>query len=105
MKSVSFLAPEVQYLGHILSKEGRRPLPDKVKAVKDAKAPESVTELRTFLGMVNYYGGFIKNLSTILAPLNNLLRDDVPWMWSAECKSAFNKVKDALVGGKCADPL
>ena len=94
----SFMASEVQYLGHILSKEGCRPLPDKVKAVKCAKAPKSVTELRTFLGMVNYYGGFIKNLSTILAPLNNLLRDDVPRMRSTECKSAFNKVKDALVG-------
>ena len=92
----SFLAPEVQYLGHVISKEGRRPVPDKVSAVKDTKAPESVPELRTFLGMINYYGGFVKNLSTILAPLNNLLRDDVPWKWSKECEGAFEKVKEAL---------
>lgn len=94
----TFMASEVQYLGHVLSKEGRRPVPDKVTAVKDAKAPENVSELRTFLGMVNYYGGFIKDLSTILAPLNCLLRDDVPWKWSAECEKSFDQVKDALTG-------
>lgn len=92
----SFMTPEVKYLGHILNKEGRHPLPEKVKAVQEAKEPENVSGLRTFLGMVNYYSGFIKNLSTLLAPLNNLLRDEVPWKWCTECKKAFLKVKRAL---------
>ena len=89
----TFLAPKVENLGHVLSKEGCAPLPDKVQAINAAKEPKDVSELRTFLGCVNYYGKFLKNLSTILAPLNRLLQDDVPWKWSRDCKEGLPEGK------------
>ena len=53
-------------------------------------------ELRSFLGLINYYGKFFPNAATILAPLNVLLRKDVVWNWSGECKCSFNKAKETL---------
>ena len=51
--------------------------------------------LRAFLGMVNYYRKFITNLSTLLQPLNMLLRPSKPWRWTAECDRAFRQAKEA----------
>ena len=52
----AFLLPSVTYLGHVISAQGLHTEDSKVKAVVDAPAPRDVTELRSFLGMVNYYG-------------------------------------------------
>ena len=92
----TFLAPKVEYLGHVLSNEGCAPVPDKVEVTNAAKEPKDVSELRTFLACVNYYGKFLENLSTILAPLNHLLQEYIPWKWSRDCKEAFQKVKAEL---------
>ena len=92
----SFMAKEVRYLGHVIDKEGRHPFPEKVDGIKDANPPNNVSELRSFLGMVNYYGSYIRNLSTMLAPLNKLLRVDTKWKWDSACKRAFKEVKEAL---------
>ena len=53
-------------------------------------------EIRSFLGLINYYGKFIPNTATILAPLNELLRKDGVWKWSGECQCSFNKAKENL---------
>jgi hypothetical protein len=92
----SFMAESVSYLGHIINAEGVHPQDEKVTAVKEAKVPENVQELRQFLGMVNYYGKFLPNLSTTLAPLNNLLRQNTPWKWSLQCDQAVEFVKHQL---------
>ncbi len=63
------LTDEVVYLGHIISAVGIRPCQSKTKAILKAPAPINVPQLRSFLGMVNYYGKFMANLSTKLAPL------------------------------------
>ena len=76
----SFLSPEVEYLGHKIDATGIHTIPDRVEAIKKAKTPENVKELRQFLGVVNYYGRFLKQLSTTLAPLNNLLRANIDWL-------------------------
>ena len=72
----SFMSESVVYLGHIIDKKGKHPHPSKVKSIKESKAPKNVSELRSFLGIVNYYGQYIRNLSTVLAPLNELLRKE-----------------------------
>ncbi|KAL4142333.1 hypothetical protein QTP88_004814 [Uroleucon formosanum] len=61
--------------------------------------PKNVSEIKSFLGMINYYGKFIKNLSTFLAPLHNLLKKETPFIWSDQCSSAFTKtqLRDLLV--------
>ena len=95
-KKCSFMLKEVTYLGHVIDKNGRKPHPDKVKAISKAEPPTDVSGLRTFLGMVNYYGSFLQNLSSRLNPLNELLRKDIPWKWTPECQKAFDDVKTAL---------
>ena len=92
----AFLTSSVEYLGHIISKEGVQPLPSKVTAIKKAPAPKNQQELRSFLGLLNYYGKFIPNLSTLLHPLNTLLQADKKWTWSRECAEAFQLAKDQL---------
>ncbi|XP_034549867.1 uncharacterized protein K02A2.6-like [Notolabrus celidotus] len=95
-----FLVPSVTYLGHKITAEGLCPLEDKVRAIKEAPSPKSVTELRSFLGMVNYYGKFLPDLSQVLSPLYKLLHSDVKWQWSKEQENAFSEVKELLHSAK-----
>ena len=53
--------------------------------------------MRSFLGLINYYGKFIPNASTILAPLNALLRNDAKWTWDQKCQQSFDQAKSTLV--------
>ena len=55
-----------------------------VEAVENAPAPKNVQELRSFLGLLHYYGRFIQQLSTLLQPLNELLKSNRRWKWTSE---------------------
>nr|XP_055046280.1 LOW QUALITY PROTEIN: uncharacterized protein K02A2.6-like [Misgurnus anguillicaudatus] len=92
----TFQAESVTYLGHQISAQGLCPVPEKVRAIRDAPKPTNVSKLKSFLGMVTYYGKFLPVLSTVLAPLYQLLHHDYRWKWGAEQTAAFNKVKDLL---------
>ena len=63
---------KIEYLGHILSAKGVSPTKAKVQAIQEADRPTDVKSLRAFLGMLNYYGRFIPNISNTLAPLYEL---------------------------------
>ena len=65
-------------------------------AIQEAPAPKTPTKLWSFLGMLNFYGKFIPNLSSILDPLHSLLRKDVAWKWEVEQQEAFDKAKNQL---------
>ena len=69
-----FLKPEVVYLGLRISAEGLQPVEEKINAVKQAPAPQNVSELRSFLGMSSIIIPFLPGLATILAPLHRLLQ-------------------------------
>ena len=75
-----FLLPKVEYLGHLIDGNGLHPTKEKVNAIQEAPQPHNVTELRSFLGIINYYGKFLPNLSTKLAPLYQLLKRGVKWL-------------------------
>ena len=92
----SFLSPSVEYLGHRVDASGLHTMPSKVEAVKMAPTPRNVQELRSFLGLVHYYGKFMPNLATLLHPLNTLLQDGQSWDWTLECEKAFRAAKDSL---------
>lgn len=62
----------------------------------EAPAPTSMSELKAFLGLINYYGKFLSNLATTLAPLYKLLQKNVKWSWGAIEKSAFEQIKKQL---------
>lgn len=89
-------APEIDYLGHRINAEGIFPGQAKVDAVQSFSTPNSVTNIRTFLGIVNYYRQWIKNCAEIQAPLNNLTRKDVPFEWTPACERSFQQLKTAL---------
>ncbi|XP_060868649.1 uncharacterized protein K02A2.6-like [Metopolophium dirhodum] len=88
---------EVDYLGHTLSNKGIRPQIKKLEAIKEARAPNNVTELQAYLGLLNYYGKFIPNLSSELHDLYKLLRKDVKFVWSDKCQEVFEKSKTLLL--------
>ena len=96
-----FCQSSVEYLGHRVDSEGLHALPSKVTAILQAPEPQNVQQLRSFLGLLNYYSKFVPNLSTILHPLNNLLKHGVKWRWTAECEAAFKLAKEGLALPKC----
>ena len=89
----AFMKASVQYLGHIIDADGLHATDSKIQAITEARAPRNVQELRSFLGLLNYYARFIPNLSSFLHPLNQLLQRDVRWKWSKECEAAFKEAK------------
>jgi len=91
-----FLISEVEYLGHVINAQGLKPSGSKITAITDAPVPSNVTELKSFLGLVNYYGKFLPNLATQLCPLYQLLNKKTRWSWGQPQNDAFNKVKDAV---------
>ena len=86
----------MDYLGHHIDAQGIHVASAKVDALQKAPAPHNVSELRSFLGMINYYGKFIPNLSTLLHPLHALLKDAQSWKWDQECDDAFQAAKQQL---------
>jgi hypothetical protein len=91
-----FCSPEVEYLGHIVTKDGVRTDPKKVDAVAKMAAPENTDDIKSFLGMVNYYRRFIRRAAHLAEPLQRLTRDGVPFVWDNECQTAFEELKRAL---------
>ena len=91
-----FMLPSVEYLGHEVSAEGLRPTKEKVRAVVEAPAPLNVMQLRSFLGLVNYYSKFLPQLASTLAPLHRLLQKNTQWRWGNAEMEAFNKAKEEL---------
>jgi transposase InsO family protein/ribonuclease HI len=74
-----FMAKEVQYLGHTLSGEGIRPGKDKTQAIKEAKPPANVKQVRSFMGLANYFRSFIPGFAVKAAPMFALTRADSQW--------------------------
>ena len=91
-----FMKPVLECLGHRVDAEGFHSVEAKVKAIQEAPAPKNPTELKSFLRMLNFYGKFIPNPSSILEPLHSLLRKDVVWKWEVKQQEAFDKAKNQL---------
>ena len=92
-----FNTTSVEYLGHIVSKDGIKPDPKKTEAVKNWPRPQNLKEMRSFLGLANYFRKFIQGYSKIVAPLTALTKDGTEWrrpgIWTKECEAAFHTVK------------
>ena len=91
-----FFKDKMTYCAHEITAEGLQKTADKVKAMVDAPRPKDVSQLRSMLGLINYYHRFLPDLSTLLHPLHQLLKKDQHWAWTSECEAAFQEVKQLI---------
>ncbi|XP_064488330.1 uncharacterized protein K02A2.6-like [Ornithodoros turicata] len=96
----AFLQTQVEYLGHIVDADGFRPSPKKVSAILNMPPPNQVSELRSFLGMVQHYGKYLEGLADVCSPLNDLLKKGASWCWTSACVEAFESIKSMLASAK-----
>lgn len=87
---------ETNFLGHVINETGVRPDPEKVTGIENFPQPQNVTELKRFLGMVNYLAKYIAEMSTVGQPLYELLKLKTEWSWGPAQHTAFHKLKAAL---------
>ena len=91
-----FRKAELTYFGHVVGADGIKPAPEKVRALEDMPAPTKVEELRRVLGMINYLGRFVSNLSTLAKPMSDLFKADATWEWGAHQEREFQECKNLL---------
>lgn len=88
--------PEVKYLGTIITAEGMKPDPDKVKAIVDIPTPTDKADVRHLLGMINFLASHIPNMSATTAPLRDLLKTDIHFQWDSQHEAALTKIKEVI---------
>lgn len=89
-----FFVKSLTYLGHVIDQQGLRPHENKIRALREAPATRNKQELKSYLGLLNYYGHFIQDLSSKLQPLYDLLKNNAPWKWSTKCQDIFEDSKN-----------
>lgn len=96
LSKCTFVKARVQYLGYIIGQGVVAPPQAKIESICSIPIPQSRKELRRFIGMIGYYRRFIVNFASVLAPLTDLLKKGVGFVWSDECDTAFNQLKTVL---------
>ncbi|KAL2246590.1 UNVERIFIED_CONTAM: Transposon Tf2-12 polyprotein [Sesamum indicum] len=93
----SFARETISFLGHIVERGRIRMDPKKVQAIEEWRPPSDVHDLRSFLGLANYYRRFVKDYSAIARPLTDLLKKTETWNWTPQCQVAFDDLKRAMM--------
>ena len=92
----SFCTTQLEYLGHIVNRQGVQPSTKKVEAILKIATPKTRRQLRRFIGMVNYYRDMWPKRSELLAPLTKLTSKNEPWNWTQECEESFQAMKKII---------
>ncbi|KAL0416169.1 UNVERIFIED_CONTAM: Retrovirus-related Pol polyprotein from transposon [Sesamum latifolium] len=93
----SFAQETISFLGHIVERGRIRMDPKKVQAIEEWRPPSDVHDLRSFLGLANYYRCFVKGYSEIARPMTDLLKKTETWNWTPQCQESFDNLKRAMV--------
>ena len=93
----NYFKTHVQYLGHLVSGKGIKPLPEKLDSIKKMPGPTTPKEIKQFLGLVGYYRKFIPRFADIARPMTNLTKQDIPFEWTIQCQAAFELLKEAII--------
>ena len=96
-----FFKSEIHYLGHLISPEGISPLPNKLDSIKHMLVPNSMKEIKQFLGLTGYYRKFVPRFADISRPLTTLTKKDAKFEWTLACQKSFELLKEAL----CGEPI
>jgi hypothetical protein len=92
-----FVVRSVTFLGHVVSEEGTKPDPGKVDAVVHFPVPKTITNIRFFLRLTGYYRNYVRGYSRLAAPLFELTKKNVAFVWNSDCHQAFEALKRGLV--------
>ena len=95
-KKCEFNKESLEFYGFVFSKNGISADPTKVEAIKSAENPKNASEMRSFLGMVNYCSRFIPDFATVCKPLRDLTRKNQSWIWTKQHSNAMKILKDAI---------
>ncbi len=91
-----FRKPRIKYFGHVISAHGIEPDPDQVESLINLEPPENSTKLKSVVGMFQYLGKFLPNLSGVMRPMTDLLKSGTDWTWGPDQKAAFLETKKLL---------
>lgn len=97
LEKCEFVQAQVLYLGYVVGRGTVSPPDAKVKAIRECDRPKNRRELRRFLGCIGYYRRFLRNFSTVVTPLTELLKKDRKFVWDDECEKSFEDAKNVLV--------
>jgi hypothetical protein len=92
-----FLRKEVNYVGHVISEDGVRPVPKKVESIVNFPTSNTVKQLKSFLGLASYYRKFVPEFRRIAAPLHRLLKKDTKYEWGDDQEMTFQMIKQKLI--------
>ena len=98
LSKCEFFMDEISYLGFTVNEKGIQPDSDKIKAISTLATPQSVRDVRSFIGMCSYYRRFIPKFSSIAEPLIELTRKYARFKWTEGCQLAFDSLKNSLIG-------
>ena len=93
MEKCSFLKKHIQYLGHIVSGDGIKPVPEKLSSIQQIPCPCTPKEVKQFLGLVGYCRKFIPRYADIVRPLKALTHKDIDFVWTDICQKSFELLK------------
>ena len=88
-----FFKDKIQYLGHVISKEGISVDPDKIKAIMEWHVPKDVLDVWSFMGITGYYQKFTEGFSKIVNLVTSLQKKGKRFVWDQNCEESFNKLK------------
>ena len=104
VRKCQFFKEELTFLGHLITPQGSKPVPEKVEAITNLKPPKTLGSLKSFLGMTHFYNKYIKNAAEIMRPMNNMMKGytkakrniGINWNENEEALLAFENTKQAL---------
>eukprot|EP00253_Pinus_taeda_P015343 PITA_15343 len=91
-----FFKEEIQYLGHVITKEGIAVDPEKIKDIMDWPVPKDVTDVRSFMGLAGYYRRFVEGFSKVDFPITSLQKKGKSFQWTPNCQKSFEQLKHLL---------